>query len=123
MSLSGSSASRKSIWAMTRLASSSSMNVGKKMMRSLSRREKTPNGGDGALTRAGDLLDLGVDLGLGGGEALALRDGLKEQGPPHGLLRAGLELGDDLAEIPLGGVGVEALAPHALSRVLHLVGD
>src|SRR5712664_803993 len=40
MSLSGSSASRKSIWAMTRLASSSSMNVGRKMIRSLSRREK-----------------------------------------------------------------------------------
>src|SRR5689334_1313616 len=40
MSLSGSSASRKSICAMTRLASSSSMNVGKKMIRSLSSREK-----------------------------------------------------------------------------------
>src|SRR5437899_1756932 len=40
MSLSGSSASRKSICAMTRLASSSSMNVGRKMIRSLSRREK-----------------------------------------------------------------------------------
>src|SRR5256885_2291874 len=40
MSLSGSSASRNSIWAMTRLASSSSMNVGRKMIRSLSRREK-----------------------------------------------------------------------------------
>src|SRR4029453_1754191 len=40
MSLSGSSASRNSIWAMTRLASSSSMNVGRKMIRSLSSREK-----------------------------------------------------------------------------------
>src|ERR671924_396907 len=40
MSLSGSSASRNSICAMTRLASSSSMNVGRKMIRSLSRREK-----------------------------------------------------------------------------------
>src|SRR5215510_9284803 len=43
MSLSGSSASRNSIWAMTRLASSSSMNVGRKMIRSLSRREKMSN--------------------------------------------------------------------------------
>src|SRR5262245_10509239 len=43
MSLSGSSASRNSICAMTRLASSSSMNVGKKMIRSLSRREKMSN--------------------------------------------------------------------------------
>src|SRR6185436_3979478 len=40
MSLSGSSASRNSIWAMTRLASSSSMKVGRKMIRSLSSREK-----------------------------------------------------------------------------------
>src|ERR671918_840143 len=40
MSLSGSSASRNSIWAITRFASSSSMNVGRKMIRSLSRREK-----------------------------------------------------------------------------------
>src|SRR5215510_1120177 len=40
MSLSGSSASRNSIWAMTRLASSSSMKVGRKMIRSLRRREK-----------------------------------------------------------------------------------
>src|SRR4029453_15160133 len=43
MSLSGSSASRNSIWAMTRLASSSSMNVGRKMIRSLSSREKMSN--------------------------------------------------------------------------------
>src|SRR5687767_1293057 len=43
MSLSGSSASRKSICAMTRFASSSSMKVGRKMMRSLSRREKISN--------------------------------------------------------------------------------
>src|SRR5215510_7027445 len=43
MSLSGSSASRNSIWAMTRLASSSSMKVGRKMIRSLSRREKMSN--------------------------------------------------------------------------------
>src|SRR6185436_13515818 len=43
MSLSGSSASRNSIWAMTRLASSSSMNVGRKMIRSLSNREKMSN--------------------------------------------------------------------------------
>src|SRR4029077_17117115 len=43
MSLSGSSASRNSIWAMTRLASSSSMKVGRKMIRSLSSREKMSN--------------------------------------------------------------------------------
>src|SRR5215467_14017211 len=43
MSLSGSSASRYSIWAMTRLARSSSMKVGKKMMRSFRRREKMSN--------------------------------------------------------------------------------
>src|SRR5215470_3366546 len=43
MSLSGSSASRKSICAMTRLASSSSMKVGRKMIRSLSSREKMSN--------------------------------------------------------------------------------
>src|SRR5438477_2522496 len=40
MPLSGPSASRNNICAMTRLASSSSMNVGRKMIRSLSRREK-----------------------------------------------------------------------------------
>src|SRR3970282_1424114 len=43
MSLSGSSASRNSIWAMTRFASSSSMKVGRKMIRSLRRREKISN--------------------------------------------------------------------------------
>src|SRR3989442_3048675 len=43
MSLSGSSASRKSICAITRFASSSSMNVGKKMIRSLRSREKMSN--------------------------------------------------------------------------------
>src|SRR5438876_1082544 len=43
MSLSGSSASRNSIWAITRFASSSSMKVGRKMMRSLSSREKMSN--------------------------------------------------------------------------------
>src|SRR5438477_13107773 len=43
MSLSGSSASRNKSCAMTRLASSSSMNVGRKMIRSLSRREKMSN--------------------------------------------------------------------------------
>src|SRR5881296_4723754 len=43
MSLSGSSASRKSIWAITRFASSSSMKVGRKMMRSFRRREKMSN--------------------------------------------------------------------------------
>src|SRR2546430_13505152 len=40
MSLSGSSASRKSIWAITRFARSSSMKVGRKMIRSFNRREK-----------------------------------------------------------------------------------
>src|SRR5256885_1434961 len=152
MSLSGSSASRKSICAITRLASSSSMKVGRKMMRSLSRREKmsnarsprgvcsitigtrairllllassvrdmglgvngcvldeeverlalaqtvperveittffhhTPNGGRRALTRLGDLLDLGLDVGVGDGELFLVGDGLEQQGPPHGLL-------------------------------------
>src|SRR5215831_17872505 len=43
MSLSGSSASRNSIWAITRFASSSSMKVGRKMIRSLRRREKMSN--------------------------------------------------------------------------------
>src|SRR3989442_875699 len=43
MSLSGSSASRKSIWAMTRLAISSSMSVGRKMIRALRSLEKMSN--------------------------------------------------------------------------------
>src|ERR687888_69832 len=43
MSLSGSSASRKSSWAITRFARSSSMKVGRKMMRSFNRREKMSN--------------------------------------------------------------------------------
>src|SRR5438034_7184544 len=43
MSLSGSSASRKSIWAITRFARSSSMKVGRKMIRSFNRREKMSN--------------------------------------------------------------------------------
>src|SRR2546426_1844115 len=43
MSLSGSSASRKSIWAITRFARSSSMKVGRKMIRSFNRREKMAN--------------------------------------------------------------------------------
>src|ERR1700730_2311325 len=43
MSLSGSSASRNSIWAMTRLAFSSSIWVGRKMIRSLRSREKMSN--------------------------------------------------------------------------------
>src|SRR5262249_3660195 len=43
MSLSGSSASRNSICAITRFARSSSMNVGKKMIRSLNSREKMSN--------------------------------------------------------------------------------
>src|SRR5215813_13719452 len=43
MSLSGSSASRNSICAITRFARSSSMNVGRKMIRSLNSREKMSN--------------------------------------------------------------------------------
>src|SRR2546430_6124198 len=43
MSLSGSSASRKSIWAITRFARSSSMKVGRKMVRFFKRREKMSN--------------------------------------------------------------------------------
>src|SRR2546428_2995395 len=43
MSLSGSSASRKSIWAITRFARSSSMKVGRKMIRACNRREKMSN--------------------------------------------------------------------------------
>src|SRR6188474_1504486 len=43
MSLSGSSASRNNIWAMTRLAISSSIYVGRKMIRSLRSREKISN--------------------------------------------------------------------------------
>src|SRR5918992_1906978 len=145
MSLSGSSASRKSIWAITRFASSSSMNVGRKMIRSLSRREKmskarsprgvcsitmgtraivlsfrravallmdlrladqereghalaealpehlqvsallhhTPNRRGGPLAGPGDLLQLGLQVGLAGHQPLPLGDGLQEQGPPH----------------------------------------
>src|SRR5262245_30556664 len=195
MSLSGSSASRNSIWAMTRLASSSSMKVGRKMIRSLRRREKiskarsprgvcsttmgtraialllrsddsrvsrgtdgpplsadggvldeeverhafaqavsqsvhisallhhTTDGGRGALAGAGDPLDLGLDLRLAGGQALAGRDGLQEQAPPDRLLRPRRELGHDLAEVPLGGIGIDPLPAHPLPGVLHLVSD
>src|SRR5262249_23858792 len=178
MSLSGSSASRKSIWAMTRLASSSSMKVGRKMIRSLRRREKmskarsprgvcsttmgtkaialllrsddsrvsrgtdgsplpvdggvldeeierhafaqavsqrvhisallhhTTNGGGGALSGAGDPLDLGLDLPLAGREALAGGDGLQEQAATYRLLGPRGEVGHDLAEVPLGRIGI-----------------
>src|SRR5919198_3957605 len=179
MSLSGSSASRKSICAMTRLASSSSMNVGRKMIRSLSRREKmskarsprgvcsmtigtrailrlllirsprtvgppphdvlrlalplrvhgcvldqeverlafaepeaqrlevttllhhTPHGRRRSLARARDRFDLGVHLGIGRRQLLAIRDRLQEQRALHRSLRAGAELGHELRHVPL----------------------
>src|SRR5919106_6340329 len=171
MSLSGSSASRKSIWAITRFASSSSMNVGRKMIRSLSRREKmskarsprgvcsitmgtraivpsfgragallmdlrladqvfedhplaeastqhvevaallhhTPNRRGGALAGPGDLLHLGLEVGLAGGHSLLAGDGLQEEGPPHGPLGARPELPDQLGVVPLDDVGIHAL--------------
>src|SRR5205823_1039338 len=185
MSLSGSSASRKSIWAITRFARSSSMKVGKKMMRSFRRREKMsnarsprgvcsttigtrpigdllfigspPDGGAstlrpaachvsfarlerrgtqplgsdfrvgdqqfeghavsdpltqplevaaflhhttegrrGPLTGLGELLDLGVEVGVRRRDRLLVGDGLQQERAPHGLLGAGTELGDQL---------------------------
>src|SRR6266850_4039058 len=183
MSLSGSSASRKSIWAMTRLASSSSMNVGRKMIRSLRSREKmsnarsprgvcsmtigtramplsfvrmlggdarmldeqveslavtqpvpqgleiaallhhTPDGRNRPLAGEGEPLDLGVHLGVAGGERLLSGDGLQEQGPPHGLLGDRPQLSHDLGVVPLDALGVDALAAQALAGVLDLVGD
>src|SRR5712691_7354417 len=145
MSLSGSSASRKSIWAITRFARSSSMKVGRKMIRSFNRREKmsnarsprgvcsitigtraigvsficrlhpnpgvadellegpavaqsapqrlevtvllhhTPDRRHGAAARLGDLLQLGVHVGVGGLDGLALGDRLQQERPPDGL--------------------------------------
>src|ERR671919_285075 len=153
MSLSGSSASRNSIWAMTRLASSSSMNVGRKMIRSLSSREKmsnarsprgvcsmtigtramptllrewclrgdarvfdeqveglalaepvtqgvqvaallhhTPDGRGRPLAGPGELLDLGLDLGVGGRDLLLFGDRLQQQRPPRLRLPLRLQL-------------------------------
>src|SRR4029453_17967938 len=181
MSLSGSSASRYSIWAITRFASSSSMKVGRKMMRSLRRREKmsnarsprgvcsttigtraigvllfigsprtagapaprrpaarttttrscfhvgvgdeqleghsiaqplpepievtallhhTPDGRRGPLTGLRQLLDLGVHIGVGGGDGLLVGDGLEQEGAPHRLLGVGPELADQLLVVP-----------------------
>src|SRR4030095_8913968 len=187
MSLSGSSASRYSIWAITRFASSSSMKVGRKMMRSLSRREKMSNArsprgvcsttigtrpigdllfinslrtagrcsaravlqlalcldlrvGDqkieghaitdplakplevaaflhhttegrcGPLTCLRDLLDLGVDVGVGGRDRLLVGDVLEQERAAHRLLGPGLELGDQLLVVPGHPLGVDPLA-------------
>src|SRR6266446_5781158 len=182
MSLSGSSASRKSIWAITRFARSSSMKVGRKMIRSFNRREKmsnarsprgvcsitigtraigislssarpnpgvvdehlegpavaqsapqrlevtvllhhTPDCRHGAAARLGDLLQLGVHVGVGGLDRLALGDRLQQERPPDGLLGPGPELGDQLPVVPRHPVRVEPLLAHALPRVLDLVGD
>src|SRR5215470_16902524 len=172
MSLSGSSASRNSIWAITRFASSSSMKVGRKMIRSLSRREKMSNarsprgvcsttigtrpigdllfissplcrdlrvgdqeverhavpdalaqsfqvaaflhhtteGRSGPLTGLRQLLDLGVDVGVGGCDRLLVGDRLQQEGPAHRLLGAGAELGDQLLVVPGHPLGIDALA-------------
>src|SRR5438132_6764032 len=206
MSLSGSSASRKSIWAITRFARSSSMKVGRKMIRSFNRREKmsnarsprgvcsitigtraigislslarlgrrgpspalsrgpndliissisrqnpgvadeqlegpavaqsapqrlevtvllhhTPDRRHGAPARLGDLLQLGVHVGVGGLDRLALGDRLQQERPPDGLLGPGPELGDQLPVVPRHPVRVEPLLAHALPPVLALVGD
>src|SRR5262245_3711984 len=181
MSLSGSSASRKSICAMTRFASSSSMNVGRKMIRSLSRREKiskarsprgvcsmtigtramllllltrlrvngcvldqkverlafaepqaervevsaflhhTPHGRRRALARARDLLDLGLDLVVAGGESFLLRDGFEHERALHALLGARPQLAHELGHVPRHLVGIHALAAQPLPRVLDLM--
>src|SRR2546427_5664958 len=177
MSLSGSSASRKSIWAITRFARSSSMKVGRKMIRSFNRREKmsnarsprgvcsitigtraigislssarpnpgvvdehlegpavaqsapqrlevtvllhhTPDCRHGAAARLGDLLQLGVHVGVGGLDRLALGHRLQQQRPPDGLLRPWPDLGAPPPLLPRHPVRVEPLLAHALPRVL-----
>src|SRR5262249_48245616 len=188
MSLSGSSASRNSIWAMTRLASSSSMKVGRKMIRSLRSREKMSNarsprgvcsttigtsamgrlllftggsifmvplsercsqsfppgtgiarggslwvnrrvadqevdrlllaqasaeglqlsaplhhtmeGGGRAVAGRGQLGDFRVHIGVRGGHALGLGDGLQQQGAAHGPLRPRPQVGRQLLVVP-----------------------
>src|SRR5262245_22759107 len=194
MSLSGSSASRNSIWAMTRLAISSSMYVGRKMIRSLRSREKMSNArsprgvcsttigtkpierlllawseaplvdiaplvylrrhrrsinkeverallaegvadpvqvaallehrahcGRRPLARLGQALDLRVHVGITGGEALFLRDGLDEQRALDRLFRAGPHLAEQLLVVPGHALGIHPLAPHLLADVLDLV--
>src|SRR5206468_5399065 len=201
MSLSGSSASRNSICAMTRLASSSSMNVGRKMIRSLSRREKmsnarsprgvcsmtigtramllsfyrlasdggapaprnpkgrtttlrtngcvfdqeverlafaepqterlevaallhhTPHGGCRAPARAGDLLHLGLHLVVARRQPFLAGDRLQQQRAFDALLGAGPQLAHELGDVPLHTVGIDALPPQPLARVLDLVRD
>src|SRR5919108_1103523 len=180
MSLSGSSASRNSICAMTRLASSSSMNVGRKMIRSLTRREKmskarsprgvcsmtigtraillsllrangcvfdqeveglalaepqakrlevaalfhhTPHGRRRALTRAGDLLHLGLDFLVAGADPFLVGDRLQQQRALHALLGARPQVAHELGDVPRHLVGIHALALEPLARVLDLMGD
>src|SRR5207247_719762 len=98
MSLSGSSASRKSIWAITRFASSSSMKVGRKMIRSFNRREKMSNARS----------PRGVCSITIGTSAIGIS-----------FLRSDLRMPNE----QLAGLTVEPLRAHALARVLDLVSD
>src|SRR2546427_710071 len=185
MSLSGSAAARKSLWAITRFARSPSMNGGRKMIRSFSSREKMSNArsprgvcsttiGTNPIERllamlstlrrysrvvdeeikrprllepmpqpleiaalvhhatdrrrrplalGRDRLDLALDVGLAGSEALRLRDRVEQQDPAHRLLRAGPQLGGELLIVPAHAIGVHTLAPHALPHVLDNVRD
>src|SRR5918996_961899 len=140
MSLSGSSASRNSIWAMTRLASSSSMNVGRKMIRSLRRREKMSNArsprGVCSMTIGTRAMPLSFVWGdyvtracsMSRSSVLRSRSPCRRasRSPPFSIIRRPLgawaQLAHDLAVVPLDAVGVHALPAQALPGVLDLVG-
>src|SRR6185295_7451863 len=144
MSLSGSSASRNNICAMTRLAISSSIYVGRKMMRSLRSREKMSNArsprGVCSTTIGTKPIERLLRCARRGAPPPSMaRSGCMgsqctsgaDRGPfnkeveraLHGLLGARPHLLEHLRVVPRHPLRVHALAAHLLADMLDLVPD
>src|SRR6266545_448470 len=122
MSLSGSSASRNNICAMTRLAISSSIYVGRKMIRSLRSREKMSNArsprGVCSMTIGTRAMPLSFVRMLGG-DARMLDEQVESLAVPQPVPQ-GLEVAALLHHTPDGGHRPLAGAGEALDLGIHL---
>src|SRR5215475_9259517 len=76
--------------------------------------EQAPDGLGRAPRFLGQPRDLRVHVRLGGGDLLARRDGLEEEGAAHRALALGPELRRQLLVVPAHGIRIHALAPQAL---------